>query len=129
MADPSTFTIDCNPSTVRDARRGVKAVLADTPVEYDAQVVVSELATNAVLWSASRVDSGTVQIDVHYERGGTSARIEVIDAGPLPPDRVDRDAIEEYNNGLKIVGAISSDWGHLTLDDGREVWWAELSWS
>lgn len=129
MAEPpSEFTIDCDPSTVRYARSSVRAVLSGTPIADDAALIVSELATNATLWSASAAPGGTIRVVVSRPADHI-ARIEVYDAGPQVPERVDRDAAEDYGRGLKIVGEYSSRMGHETLDDGREVWWAELEWT
>lgn len=127
MADSSEFTIDCDPSTVRLARIGVRTVLADTPVADDAALITSELVTNATLWSASR-DGGTVQVAVHYASSERRARIEITDDGPRLPSRVDRDAAEDYGRGLKIVGELASGVGHESLEDGREIWWSEVAW-
>lgn len=128
MADPCEFTIDCDPSTVRLARTGVRSVLSTTPVADDAELITSELATNATLWSASRLEGGTITVVVHYEPGASSARIEVVDAGPLLPDDIARERIEDYGRGLKIVGELASGVGHESREDGSEVWWAELTW-
>jgi anti-sigma regulatory factor (Ser/Thr protein kinase) len=95
--------------------------LADCLTGFDstqlanAQLMVSELATNAVV-HASTVFTVTVT------RRATSALVAVHDTGgglpavrPPAPDAVN-------GRGLRIVRALSSDWGVDTEPDGKTVW-------
>lgn len=92
---------------------GYERALLDT-----AQLVTSELATNAVVHSHN-------QFSVLIAAGGSAVRISVRDCNavtpaPLPPDP---DAIT--GRGLQLVGAVASDWGTELAPDGKTVW-AEL---
>ncbi|HEU5426431.1 MAG TPA: ATP-binding protein [Actinocrinis sp.] len=129
------------------ARLAVRALLPDNPRADDAELIVSELAVNAIRHSTSRGGQFELTVDLAPGR----LRIEVKDGGPfgypppsppLPPsplmhpwttmhqeDRArDRAAeAEEYGFGLAIVTSASDKWGHSRYPD-HAVWWAELAW-
>jgi serine/threonine-protein kinase RsbW len=103
------------------ARREVARYLADCPVASDALIVLSELATNAVLHSRSRHDVFTV----HAELTDCHARLVVEDAGGAwePPTS----AGGESGRGLQIVAALAEAWG-IYGDASGWVVWARLTW-
>lgn len=113
------------PSSCTRARRFVVESLSpsrDEALVSAAALVVTELATNAVLHASSEF---TVTID----KGRRSVRITVADdlAVPTPQRwRVAVPADAGSGRGLALVSALSDSWGVETTDHGKEVW-AELS--
>lgn len=81
----------------------------------DAQLVVSELVTNACLHVG-----GTVALRVHRRLGGL--RIEVQDASPRAPFAADPGPEAESGRGLFIVQALATTWGTAVDGDAKTVW-------
>lgn len=126
---PETIRLPARRDFVAVARSAARACLAGTPVEHDAQVVVSELFTNAVLWSRS-AETGEVTLVLTLDTAGRTARIEVVDTGPAPAAApVDElpDELRQHGRGLQIVAALAKDWGH-EVGRGRQTYWAVLAW-
>lgn len=108
--------------SVREARSVVRDVLelwGYRDLVADAELVVSELVTNAVV----HADSGCAVI---VNRGEGGVRIEVQDQGPGWPDRQTPGASAEGGRGLMIVSALSTAWGIQAADRSKSVW-VELS--
>ena len=86
-------------------------------VASDAQLVVSELTTNAVMHAQSAptviatLDDGRLRIEVH-------------DNEPSPPQLSDRPGTDG-GWGLRIVAAAADGWGWTLTPSGKQVW-AEL---
>lgn len=108
-------------TSVRAARTFVRSTLErwqlDDLVE-DATLLVSELATNAV------VHAGT-DFDVVVDRTGDTVEISVLDhyaerALPTEPPRADADA--EGGRGLFLVRGVAGHWGVDYGPDGKRVW-------
>jgi len=99
---------------VTEALPAGEAVVAD-----DAALVMSELATNAVLAGCSTM---SVAVDVHR----SYVRLGVSDDAPGWPRRTAGDPADLHGRGLVIVDALSERWGADQTDDGKEVW-AELA--
>lgn len=85
----------------------------------DAELVVSELVTNAVV----HAETGCAVI---VNRGEGGIRIEVQDQGPGWPDPQSPGAGAEGGRGLMIVSALSTAWGIQAVDRSKRVW-VELS--
>ncbi|GHF27096.1 hypothetical protein GCM10010218_05030 [Streptomyces mashuensis] len=114
-------------ASVAEARQRVRARLREWGMDDvacdDAQLVVSELVTNAV----RHTDSDKVSCQLRLS--GAALRIEVADQGLAPTEPRARcsAADEESGRGLLLVGALSRAWGVLPGDSGRgRVVWAEL---
>jgi hypothetical protein len=110
------------PDGPRRARRFVTEVLrerGDTDLIEDATMIVSEMATNAVVHARSRF-----QVAVHFQRG--TVTLSVSDTSPaLPAAR--RPAPSDANcHGLQVVGALARDWGYSPARAGKSAW-AELA--
>ena len=107
------------------ARRFVTGLLARRPYgarvsAEDAQLVVSELATNAVM------HAGT-PFSVSIRCDGSAVRISVQDRSSAPP--VMREALPTAalsGRGLKLVAAVTRGWGVEHAANGKTVW-AELA--
>ncbi|MFC4560813.1 ATP-binding protein [Nocardiopsis mangrovi] len=100
------------------------------PYLYNAQLVVSELATNAVTHTRSGLPGGFLIL--YVEATAQTARIEVGDAGPLPgartrPRIARPDADSEHGRGLALVDAFTDDWGTRRHADGTSTVWAHWS--
>lgn len=106
-------------SSVPDARRFVRTTLRSWECEDladAAALVVSELATNAVLHARTPF---TVRLLLDA-RGGV--RLEVVDGSPRRPDRRTHSADAATGRGLAIVAELSEAWGVDVTDDGKTVW-------
>jgi anti-sigma regulatory factor (Ser/Thr protein kinase) len=102
--------------TVREAR----AALRDLPISQGllerASLVMTELATNAVLHAG-----GARFVRVWY--GDGSVRIEVGDGSTAMPERGSPGTMS--GRGLLIVSALANAWGAELRPEGKVVW-AEL---
>jgi serine/threonine-protein kinase RsbW len=108
---------------VQVARAFISAVLAACPAADDAVLCVSELATNAVLHSASRNPGGTFTVRAAIFED--HVRIEVEDNGGHWEDRAHRD---NRPHGLDIVRELAADCGRDGSPLTGWVAWARLEW-
>lgn len=114
-----------NPDQIARVRGFVRLVLGPVPVADEAVLLVSELATNAVVHTASG-HGGTIAVTVR--RYPSAVRVEVRDAGShrIPVSRSQDDQAEE-GRGLGLVSLIADRWGHSGDQNGRSVFY-ELRW-
>lgn len=124
------------PTAASCARLHATALLSEwdlTDLRDDAQVVVSELVSNAYLASAA---SGATQatgrghpaiIRLWLLADAPRLVIVVWDATPQPPVLTRASTLDEHGRGLLLVSALGSDWGSYTRPGvaGKFVW-AEL---
>jgi serine/threonine-protein kinase RsbW len=107
---------------VSQVRRDVASHLGGCPVTDDIVLVVSEIASNAIVHSRSRGDFFTIRVRLHDRY----CRVECQDAGGAwqPQQHDDRP------HGLAIVEALTGPdgWGTTTTSDGDRIVWARLSW-
>lgn len=112
-----TLELSGGASRVPRARRFVVSLLyalGHDAVAASAEVVVSELVTNTVLYTDGpatvgiAVDDGAVHVDV----------CDTSKVAPVSPDPEDLDG----GRGLTMVGALASRWGHSVVDGGKCVW-------
>ncbi|HVF21349.1 MAG TPA: ATP-binding protein [Mycobacteriales bacterium] len=87
-------------------------------VADDAVLVVSELATNAILHASS-----TVRVGLHL--ADEVLRVEVYDDLATRPTARDAGMDSAGGRGLHLVASLARRWGVQRLDDGKCVW-AEL---
>jgi two-component sensor histidine kinase len=113
-------------ATARQARQFALATLtnavphADTNVIDDCELVIGELAANAINAQANLVD---VTIHLHHNR----VELAVTDDAhgwptPQPPDPA-----AASGRGLQIVDALSAQWGVTIGADRRTTVWAHVS--
>ena len=114
------------PSAVPCARGHVRAValewglqeLADT-----AELLVSELVTNAIQASATLRTAQTPVVRVWITSDGSSMVIHVWDASAAMPIRQALTAVDdEGGRGLLLVETLSKDWGTYRKAAGKVVW-------
>lgn len=104
----------------RAARHFIVGVLRDWGYTEDlldeAKLVISELATNAVVHAGTpfRVDAGIEDGDV---------RVSVRDESPEVPQFVGAGSgVPAHGHGLRVVAAVAQDWGVEARADGKTVW-------
>jgi anti-sigma regulatory factor (Ser/Thr protein kinase) len=93
----------------------------------DAELVVSELATNAV--SATQAIESVRPVRLWLFSDSSRTLIMIGDASPSPPRRIDPAATDtDGGRGLLLVEALSSNWGWYTTRTAgtAKVVWAEL---
>jgi anti-sigma regulatory factor (Ser/Thr protein kinase) len=119
-------TFEADALAVRGAREFAIEALADGMAVADVpglvervQLVVSELATNAVL-------HGRSEFVLQVSGGDDTVRVAVFDGGPGRPERGTMDPTAVTGRGLGIVESLALDWGVDPADGGKWVW-AELA--
>jgi serine/threonine-protein kinase RsbW len=108
---------------VQVARAFISAILAACPAVGDAVLCVSELATNAVLHSASRDPGGT--FTVRASIFGDCVRVEVEDNGGTWDEYPHSDS---RPHGLDIVRELAADCGRDGGPLAGWVVWVRLQW-
>ena len=105
------------PAGVRDARAFVADALRDTnPHVVDiAMLMVSELATNAVVHTTSPFGIGV-------DRHDHEIRISVTDHGDGTPHLRHASSADTDGRGLGIVDAFAVEWGVDQGRDSKTVW-------
>jgi len=122
----ASLTVPGYPDQVHAARVFTGTTLGDDhPCTAVAVLLVSELVTNSVLHSNSRLPGGTITITVTGTPDGV--RVEVRDAGgtsvPLLKDPVN--ALAEGGRGLRLVTDLAARWDYRH-DADRLITWFEL---
>jgi anti-sigma regulatory factor (Ser/Thr protein kinase) len=118
-APDAELELPAEPTSARIAREfGVGAARGwHLVIDQEAlKIVISELVTNAVQHSEP-------PIHLRMRRRPASVVVEVDDAGPGFDPAVERST---SSRGLRIVAALSDDWGVDRLEHGQRAW-AELS--
>ena len=101
------------PESVSAARSWVAGFFPSPAAAADAALMTSELFTNAILYSASRLPGG--QVTVSVGTSGGSVRVDVIDQGEVPPCIA---APPGLGKGLEIVSQLADVFGA----DGSDRW-------
>jgi len=125
------------PMSARWARRQVTAALLAWHVPQDAvqsaELVVSELASNAITVTASKPGDHDVasaqRISVTLRLLPGRVVIEVMDSDPRPPALADVGPDAEDGRGLHLVQAFAKEWGYYAPPSGGKVVFAVLSTS
>jgi anti-sigma regulatory factor (Ser/Thr protein kinase) len=119
----ATRTFEPNADQVLAARRFVTAELRSWGVvdgTDDVPLLVSELATNAVLHARSDFE---VTVLAHPGR----VRVEVLDRNSRLPSVASVPADAYSGRGLMLVKAIAAAWGvDAHSDDGKTIWFEIL---
>jgi sigma-B regulation protein RsbU (phosphoserine phosphatase) len=105
-------------ATVSDARLFVRQALGElhaTGAGDDAAMLVSELATNAVIHAHT---SYTVDV----VRDGATIRVRVHDGSAAIPQRRRYDPGATTGRGLRLVASIASTWGVELEESGKSIW-------
>ncbi len=117
MSLQQSFNLE--PASVASSRQFVGGTVTDLPTGVQEAVVlmVSELATNAIVHAATG-------FEVSVARTDSSLRVEVTDVGGGKPELRAPSATEPRGRGLQIVKALSDEWGvtEMTGKRGKTVW-------
>ncbi|MFB8086657.1 ATP-binding protein [Streptomyces sp. NPDC055992] len=137
MADhqEARVTLPSEPVSVSAARRYVARVLTEWGMPDDAEaadslrLIISELATNAVLHTFGQ--SPTFTIDLRLERE-ERLRLGVTDSHPRRPQRLPAAVQQDNGRGMVIIRSLAKEHGgRLTVTptaDGGKTVWVELPW-
>jgi hypothetical protein len=111
------------PACVATARRFVDRTLTTwgcDGVAFEAQLVVSELVTNAM-----RHGGGVVQLRLLGH--GPELACVVTDHSQAPPMTASPDVFAEFGRGLRLVEALSTTWGWIVAGTRDKLVWAVLA--
>ncbi|GAA1293947.1 hypothetical protein Psi02_42340 [Planotetraspora silvatica] len=109
-----------SPASVTEARRFVTAFLRDWPCLEAAELIVSELATNAVRHSASGRFGGRFMVTIRVVSNGLW--LGVLDEGGPHSPQLSAGSDDEGGRGLMLVSALAAQWGVCGDEHGRTVW-------
>ncbi|MFE4533557.1 SpoIIE family protein phosphatase [Streptomyces scopuliridis] len=119
--DVAEFHLALDPREVARARRLVRGQLLDweLPAAVEtAQLLVSELVTNAVKHARSR------RVGLRLVR--TDALLcEVIDDEPAPAALLNAGTDDEFGRGLRVVSTLAREWGSSGSAGGKTVWFEQ----
>jgi anti-sigma regulatory factor (Ser/Thr protein kinase) len=112
----STRRFPCEPASVPAARRFLREALDSSSVEVleAAELMTSELASNCVCHARTGFEVTIACND--------QIRVEVRDAGGGKPRLLSPSPREPAGRGLRIVEAMSDDWGVIPDSGGKVVW-------
>ncbi|MGW0589825.1 ATP-binding protein [Streptosporangium sp. NPDC002607] len=110
-----------SPASIVEARRFVTMILSGRPEADDAELIVSELATNAIRHSESGWFGGRFTVSVRVQ--GKRLWLGVLDeGGPHSPHPLLAQSDEEGGRGLALVAGLATNWGVTGDETGRIVW-------
>ncbi|MCG5217773.1 ATP-binding protein [Streptosporangium soli] len=113
-----------DPASAAVAREFATSLLSEWgagDLVFDAQVVISELVTNAI-----RHVGGVVR--VRLIRNGVNLACAVTDSSAaLPVMSEEEDCFAESGRGLHLVDALCSSWGWIQVNDHGKLVWAVLT--
>jgi anti-sigma regulatory factor (Ser/Thr protein kinase) len=120
--DPVTARFPAQRASVAAARQFVTDCLIEagvTSVMDEARLLISELATNAIVHAAT-----DFSVSVHISAG--RLYVEVRDGDPTEMDLEPRFVRlgEPGGHGLRIVGRLAGDWGTRVEEHGKVVWFS-----
>jgi anti-sigma regulatory factor (Ser/Thr protein kinase) len=104
-----------NPESVRAAREFVREAVLESRNVADALLLVSELATNAIIHAKTTF---AVQVEVRED----VVRVEVVDASPDLPVIAESPPLGSRGRGLGIVNSIARAWGTEMRGPGKAIW-------
>jgi anti-sigma regulatory factor (Ser/Thr protein kinase) len=95
-----------------------------TGLEDDAELLASELVTNAV--QITQADGRGTPVRLWLLADRAQLLMLVWDASPLPPVRMNTSDDAENGRGLLLVETLSTRWGFFAHHSGGKVTWAVL---
>jgi len=121
-AFPPAQTMTCqfgpDPAEARRARARLRGKLAawntDEDTEQAAELVVSELVTNAIRYGAPPMWLRVIK--------DLSISVEVHDGSPVAPRLRHPGTLDENGRGLGIIGRLVQAWGTRHTPEGKIVW-------
>lgn len=122
---PKTRIFGGYPQEIRSVRDFVRAAVHGCPVADEVILLASELATNAVLHTASGA-GGTFSVCVHVRDSWVRGEVHDLGSDAAPSVR-QPGSPEESGAGLRIVDMLADRWGFDGGPRGRMVWF-EMDW-
>ncbi len=117
-----TTTLPGTSVSVGDARDFVAAVLGPAhPCLSDALLLVSELATNAVLHTLSG-RGGTYEVLVAGDVGTVRVEVHDLGGGSAPCTPATDDGMGEHGRGVEMMSTLASRWAYEPYGNGLSVW-------
>jgi anti-sigma regulatory factor (Ser/Thr protein kinase) len=113
------------PESVKDARDFTRVTLSRwgmTAVCDDAQLVVSELVTNALRHAAPGSDGDAPAIGLRLMARAPYLVCMVTDPSREMPLRRDPGPLDTTGRGLHVIESCSRRWGWRLVDEGKVVW-------
>ena len=120
----ASLSVPGRPDQVHAARVFTSEALGDDhPCEPVAVLLVSELVTNSVLHSDSRLPGGMITVTV-TSAGPDAVRVEIRDAGgpTLPFLKEAGDVAAEGGHGLQLVDRLAARWAYCRATAGLTTW-------
>ena len=119
-ADRSEFRFfDSDVAVVSTARSWTSGVLNEWQIPRsiveDAELIVSELVTNAIV-------HGAPPVQLRLRLGGGRVLIEAIDAAITTPQLRHATPSDNHGRGLLIVSLLAERWGTRPMLNGKSVW-------
>lgn len=102
-------------TSVPAARAFVRSCLDDVNQVETIVLLVSELATNAVIHART-------PFEVSVGRTEDCVRVSVADANSAAPVLRDATSDDTSGRGLQIVSALADEWGTDLQHDGTRIW-------
>lgn len=121
-ATRESLTVAGRADRVDIARTFVGRLLGPHPCTDIAVLLVSELVTNSIRHSDSRLPGGVVTVAALA--GGDAIRVEVTDrSGPTVPEvRDGADSLAEGGRGLQLVDTLAASWGYQQSAGSTTTW-------
>jgi anti-sigma regulatory factor (Ser/Thr protein kinase) len=123
----SSLELAALPTAVPCGRLHTRHVLWEWRLDQlvdDAEVVVSELLSNAVKASSLNPPVGVIALRLLAD--DQRLVVEVWDHSPLDPQPRVVDDASEHGRGFMVIGALGNRWGHRRLSARVKVVWCEL---
>ncbi|MFF5205918.1 ATP-binding protein [Streptosporangium sp. NPDC000396] len=123
-------TIPGKPECVASTRRFVRDIARDWGASEEicevAELLTSEVVTNALVHGRGCHDELTVHVVVHRE--GQIMIVEVYDGNRNAPVVLASDDCEESGRGMALVGRLARSWGYRDTRLGKAVFFDLLAW-
>jgi anti-sigma regulatory factor (Ser/Thr protein kinase) len=88
----------------------------------DAEVIASELVTNAIQHASSTDPADKISVTLMRVWGGEAISVVVTDSSPLPPVKRETTSASDHGRGLQIAEALSAHWGWNHEQGGKAVY-------
>ncbi|MFC8124946.1 SpoIIE family protein phosphatase [Streptomyces sp. NPDC057302] len=117
--DVASWRLALDPSEVSGARelvRGQLRIWSREALSETAELLVSELVTNAVRHSRGR------RVELRLVRSGATLICEVEDDDHTLPTLLNAGPGDEFGRGLRVVSVLAKEWGTSRTASGKTVW-------
>jgi anti-sigma regulatory factor (Ser/Thr protein kinase) len=104
-----------SPDAIPEVRRMIAPLQLDAATAATAELLISELASNAVRHART-------PFEVRVFAGPSGLHVEVVDGSTAPPILGDWGVEAERGRGLRIVDSLASAWGVEERAGNKAVW-------